>query len=127
MDSLRVLIKKYKPDFAQFGILSLYPNTEVFDQAVAKGLIDGNKWNEWALDPINKDLVVDHWNEFISTMDLVKLQKLAYKKFYFRPIIILKEIMRVRSFHQFKTKLIGAIKVLEIKNMFNERHRHVNQ
>ncbi len=127
MDSLKVLIKKYKPDFAQFGILSLYPNTEVFDQAVAKGLIDGNKWNEWALDPINKDLVVDHWNEYITTKDLVRLQKTAYKKFYFRPSVILKEMFRVRSFHQFKTKLIGAIKVLEIKNMFNERHRHVNQ
>ena len=97
------------------------------NQAVEKGLINGNKWNEWALDPTNQELVVDHWNEYITTMDLVKLQKTAYKKFYFRPSVILKELSRVRSFHQLKTKFFGAIKVLEMKNMFNERHRHVSQ
>ena len=52
LDSLNVLIKEYKPDFAQFGILSLYPNTEVYDQAVSKGLIEGDKWNKWALNPV---------------------------------------------------------------------------
>ena len=57
---------------------------------------------------------------------LVKLQKTAYKKFYFRPKIILNELLRIRSFHEFKTKLSGAIKVLELKNMLNERHRHNN-
>ena len=128
LNSLQVLIKQYKPDYAQFGILSLYPNTEVYDQAVEKKLIDGNKWNDWALDPLKKELIVDHWNEFIPTIELIKLQKMAYKKFYFRPSIILKEILSVRSFHQFKTKFFGAIKVIEVKNMFNERHRqHVNQ
>jgi len=123
-DGINILIKKYKPDFAQFGVLSLYPNTEIYDQAVDKGLIDGNKWNKWVVDPVNNSLVVDHWNEYISTIDLVRIQKSAYKKFYFRPSIIFKELLRLRSFHQFKTKFIGAIKVLGVKKLSNERHRN---
>ena len=121
-DGFKILTKQYKPDFAQFGILSLYPNTEVYDQAVEKGLIEGGKWNKWALDPVNTELTVDHWNEFISTQDLVRIQKSIYKKFYFRPFVIFKELLRLRSFHELKTKFIGAIKVYGIKRMSNERH-----
>ena len=121
-DGFKILTKQYKPDFAQFGILSLYPNTEVYDQAVEKGLIEGGKWNKWALDPVNTELVVDHWNEFISTQDLVRIQKSVYKKFYFRPSVVFKELLRLRSFHELKTKFIGAIKVFGIKRLSNERH-----
>ena len=121
-DGFKVLTKQYKPDFAQFGILSLYPNTEVYDQAVEKGLIEGNKWNKWALDPIDTELIVDHWNEFISTKDLVRIQKSVYKKFYFRPSVIFKELLRLRSFHELKAKFLGALKVLGIKGVSNERH-----
>ena len=38
LKSIKTVTYEYKPDYAQFGILSLYPNTEVYDQAVEKGL-----------------------------------------------------------------------------------------
>ena len=126
IESLNVLRKKYRPDYAQFGILSLYPNTQIYDQAVEKNLIEKDKWNKWALDPLGNELIVDHWNEFISTQRLVELQKLAYKSFYFRPSVIIKEFFRVRSFHEFKAKVRGALTVLEFKSIGNERHRNVN-
>ena len=47
IESLNVLRKKYRPDYAQFGILSLYPNTQIYDQAVEKNLIEKDKWNKW--------------------------------------------------------------------------------
>ena len=46
--SINTLTHEYSPDFAQFSILALYPNTEIYDQAVAKGLIKDGTWSEWA-------------------------------------------------------------------------------
>ena len=81
MKSIKIVTFEYQPDYAQFGILSLYPNTEVYDQAVAKGLIKDGKWNEWAMDPLKTKLKVEHWHEFVAMEKLVELQKKAYRIF----------------------------------------------
>ena len=124
-ESLNVLRKKYRPDYAQFGVLCLYPNTEIYDQAVEKNLIEKDKWNKWALAPLESELIVDHWDEFIPTPRLIELQKIAYKSFYFRPSVIFREFLRVRSLHEIKAKIIGALTVLDFKSIVNERHRNV--
>ena len=99
---------------AKFGILSLYPNTEVYDQAVAKGLIKDGKWNEWAMDPLKTKLIVEHWHEFVPMEKLVELQKKAYRIFYFRPSVIWRQLKQIRSFYEIKVKIRGAISVLGI-------------
>ncbi len=104
----------YDPDYAQFAILSLYPNTEIYEQAIRKGLIKSGKWNEWVMDP-SADFEIDHWNEFLSTPDLVRLQRLAYRKFYLRPKIIFRSLLRITSFYELKTKIRGALKVIGIR------------
>ena len=85
MNSIKILTNDYRPDYAQFSILALYPNTEVYDQAIAKGLIEDGKWNEWARDPLNAKLKVEFWNEFVTKKELIELQKKAYRIFYLRP------------------------------------------
>jgi len=113
--SIKKLAYEYRPDYAQFSILRLYPNTEVFDQAVAKGLIDKDKWSKWAKDPLKTPLIVDHWDEFVTAEQLVELQKKAYRIFYFRPSVIWNMIKRIRSFHQIKVKTVAMLKVMGIK------------
>ena len=119
MNSIKTVTYEYKPDYAQFGILSLFPNTEVYDQAVAKGLIKDGQWNEWARDPLNAKLKVGHWNEYVSMEKLVELQKKAYRIFYFSPSVIWGQIKQIKSFHEFKTKLKGALNVLGINFKFD--------
>jgi radical SAM superfamily enzyme YgiQ (UPF0313 family) len=116
LKSIKILTHDYRPDYAQFSILSLYPNTEVYDQAVAKGLIKDGKWNEWARDPLNSKIKVDHWNEFVSWDQLLKLQKKAYRMFYLRPTSIWNMIKRLRSFDELWIKIKGGLDVLGIKN-----------
>jgi hypothetical protein len=36
--------------------------------------------------------------------------------------VIFKELLRLRSFHELKAKFLGALKVLGIKGVSNERH-----
>ena len=94
------------PDYAQVSILSLYPNTQLFNEAVAKGFIPPEKWREFARNP-SRDILIDHWEEFLSIRELVALQKYAYRRYYLRPSYIIRSIMSTRTLYEFKTKLRG--------------------
>lgn len=100
------------PDYAQVSILTLYPNTQMFDDGVAKGLVDEQRWRNWVLDP-KPNFVVDHWTEFMNLPDLLSEQKKAYRRFYFRPKYILRSIWATRSLYEFWAKARGAMTLLE--------------
>ncbi|OHC74128.1 MAG: hypothetical protein A3G18_04640 [Rhodospirillales bacterium RIFCSPLOWO2_12_FULL_58_28] len=101
------------PDYAQFSILTLYPNTELYEEAAAKGIIRADRWEEWVVDP-RPGFIVDHWEEHLSLRELVKLQKWAYRRFYFRLRYILRSALRTRSLVELGAKAAGALKLLKI-------------
>jgi radical SAM superfamily enzyme YgiQ (UPF0313 family) len=111
LDNIKFLID-LDPDYAQFNIMTLYPHTEAYDQAVEKGLIKDGRWQKFSLNP-TKDFRVDHWEENISMENLVKLHKLAYKKFYFRPKYILRSALKTKSPFELISKFRGALKILK--------------
>lgn len=110
IDNINFLIK-LDPDYAQFNIMTLYPHTKAYDQAVEKGLIEDGRWQRFAENPTS-DFVVDHWEEFIPMTELVQLHKLAYKKFYFRPRYIFKSALKTTSPFELMSKFRGALKIL---------------
>ena len=118
LNSIKILTHDYRPDYAQFSILALYPNTEVYDQAIAKGLIEDGKWNEWARDPLNAKLKVEFWNEYVTKKELIELQKKAYRIFYLRPSSIWSMIKQLRSLDEFKIKAKAALDILGINFNF---------
>ena len=85
---------------------------------MAKGLIVDGKWNEWARDPLNAKLKVEHWHEFVSREQLVELQKKAYRMFYLRPSSIWNMMKQLRSFDEFKIKAKAALDILGINFKF---------
>ncbi|MBI5162485.1 MAG: cobalamin B12-binding domain-containing protein [Magnetospirillum sp.] len=101
------------PDYAQISILTLYPNTELYDQGVAKGLVDAEAWRRWVLDP-KPGFKVDHWEEHLDLATLVKLQKGAYRSFYFRPRYILRSLMQTGSLYELAAKAKGALTLLNL-------------
>jgi len=98
------------PDYAQVSILSLFPNTELFEQAADKGLISAARWRDFALAP-TADFHLDHWLESLSMAELLSLQKEAYRRFYLRPRYIRRSLLATASWHEFKAKLSGAMKL----------------
>jgi radical SAM superfamily enzyme YgiQ (UPF0313 family) len=98
------------PDYAQFSILSLFPNTELFADAARHGLIDPNRWNAFASLPTS-DFYVDHWEEHISLNELLRLQQDSYRRFYLRPRYIWRSLVSTCSWHEFTSKLHGAMKL----------------
>lgn len=99
------------PDYAQFSILSLFPNTELFADAARRGLIDPVRWNDFARNPA-PDFYVDHWEEFIPLGELLRLQRESYRRFYLRPRYIWRSLMSTSSRHEFASKLRGALKLI---------------
>jgi radical SAM superfamily enzyme YgiQ (UPF0313 family) len=100
------------PDYAQFSILSLFPNTELFANAARLGLIEPSRWNEYARNP-SPEFYVDHWEEFIPLDLLLKLQRESYRRFYLRPQYVWRSLITTCSWHELKSKLHGALRLLQ--------------
>jgi len=101
---------KLDPDYAQIGILCLYPNTKAYDMAVEKKLADYQKWVDFSLSP-EKNFKIDHWNEFLDDKTLLDLKKTAYKKYYLRMKYIMRQIFDTRSVYELRSKIRGAMTI----------------
>lgn len=99
------------PDYAQFAILSLFPHTELFNEAGRRGLIEPARWSEFARNPSPR-FYVDHWDEFIPVPRQLELQRESYRRFYLRPRYIWRSIVSTRSLHEFRSKLQGVLRLL---------------
>lgn len=102
------------PDYAQFGILCLYPHTQVHKDAIALGIAEAGIWEKFSLQPYD-EFRVEHWTQYLSVSELVKLQKESYRRFYFRPKYILGSIKNTTTWHEFKSKAGGILKLLNLK------------
>ena len=101
------------PTYAQFGVLALFPHTEIFDDAVKRGFIDLSRWQDFVIRP-KPGFKVDHWVEHLSLADLARLQRRCYKRFYFRLGYILRSALKTRSLHELVSKTTGAIRILTV-------------
>ena len=94
------------PDEVQFNITTIYPGTEMFSWADSQGLITTKDWNCYGM----SDVVWELPN--LKPEVIQKYYHMAHKKFYLRPKIILRRLMRIRTFAQFKQEIKGALAVV---------------
>jgi len=95
-----------KPDYAIIEILRLFPYTQLYNEASARGIIDAERFRSFLHDP-RPDFIIDHWEEFFSARQLVRFQKQAYRKFYFRPSYFIQNIKNTQTLFEFKNKVLG--------------------
>ena len=111
LDNIKFLIS-LNSDYALINIMNLYPHTQVYNEAVKKGLIKNGEWEEFCLNP-SSSFKVSHWTEFLSEKQLVKLHRQSYRMFYvYRPKYIFKSVINTRSIHEFKSKTDGFKKLI---------------
>ena len=99
------------PDYTLIGVLMLLPNTEIYGEAVKKGIVDQDKWIQFSLNP-TKEFAIEYWTEYMSVAELIELRKKAYKRFYMRPKYFLRSILSIRTWYEFKTKAKGFLTLL---------------
>ncbi len=101
--------KEIEADYASFNIAVPRVQTSFRDEALEQGLIE------------EEDIVMDQSGSFIamgtgklSANDVMKLKKLAYRKFYFRPSYLLKRVVDLASWQELKNHLTEGWYVLKL-------------
>jgi len=106
--------KWLKPDFVHMTILTPFPATDIYFQALSKGVFKNDVWKEFAKNP-DENFEPPCWEENFTRQELEKLLIKGYKTFYTRPSYIIKNLFKIRSFGEFKRKTKAGIKVIFMK------------
>ena len=92
-------------DYATFFITTPIPGTDLYKIALEKGFISVNpRWEDFA--PITKGCPPLVQNN-LTKEELLKWQKKAFREYYLRPKVILKKLLKIRSFQDIKSILEG--------------------
>jgi radical SAM superfamily enzyme YgiQ (UPF0313 family) len=108
-------MKKLNPDFVQITLLTPFPGTRVYQWALEQKLFN-DYWRDFAKNP-QTGFKTKYWTKELSNDELEKLLTIAYKKFYIRPIYIIKRLFKIRSLSEFLRKLRAGLKVINMKNV----------
>ena len=98
---------KLDPDEVQFNIATPYPGTEFFCWAEERQYIKSYNWDDYSYANIVLEL---------PGLNREKLQyyyELAHRKFYFRPRIIVRRLLNIRSWDQLKQELKGGLSLFK--------------
>jgi len=106
------LAKELDPDFAHFTVMAPFPATPLYDMGIKEGILKRDYWKEFVDNP-TKDFVPPLWEENMRREELIKMLEYAYKSFYIRPRYIIKEMLKVRSFREFKRKAKAGLKIFK--------------
>ncbi len=102
-------VKRLNCRYVLISICTPFPHTEFNKIAKEKGWMVNDEYQP--LDPIrNAQVSYPH----LTKEELEKIIKNAYKGFYFRPRIIIGEVLRVRSFNDFVNKFKTAWKIFRM-------------
>ena len=92
------------PDYVLFGIMTPYPDTDIFRDGVKKGILDPDHWQRFILDP-KPGFKPQMWTEHMSEDDLNEMLEIAFKRFYIRPKLLFKKLIEIRNIKDFGRKL----------------------
>jgi radical SAM superfamily enzyme YgiQ (UPF0313 family) len=82
-------------NYAQFTVLTPFPDTEIYEYYMHNGL--GNYWAEYTLDPTRERPPVELFGTAITRQEASDFVRSAYRRFYFRPKIIMHRALKLRS------------------------------
>lgn len=100
--------KKIDPDIATFSITTPFPGTEIYNVALKSGEFKNISFENYRPYETRKLAYVP---KGLTAETVIKFQEKAYKEFYFRPKIFIREILKIRSFTMLQAKVLGLLSV----------------
>lgn len=99
-------------DFFQLSISTPYPGTQLFKQALEEGRLSHTNFKLYGQsEPLVR---LDE----LTAEDIQRFEKLAFRKFYLRPRMFLRQLSRIRNFRQLKD-LFNALNLLVANSLMN--------
>lgn len=107
MDTIQFAID-IDPHIAKFHILKPYPGTRVFNELKRQRLLLFTDYNQFGIHtPPVHELPPD-----LQPEDMVRFQKLAYRRFYLRPRKIMQQLQRLRTLNRIRLNINVGIALL---------------
>ncbi len=89
--------KLLDPDFSTFSVTVPYAGTEMYQEALSRGIIPYDYWLEYARKPTANFAVPYFWEEHLGKEELLRIRDEATRRFYFRPSYVLKQLRQTSS------------------------------
>lgn len=91
--------KILNPDFVQFHLLAPFKRTKIYELCNLRGKIFNNMFLDYDT-PYKVNFLPEN---FDSEEELIKIQKFAYRSFYFNPKKILEIVLKIKSLENLKS------------------------
>ena len=108
-DSMRATLhfsKELDIDLFQLNILTPYPGTQVYREALEKNLLLHTDWDFYGQGRVIMD------NPNLPAEEIYKFEKYALRSFYLRPRQILRQLKRITSFRHIRDLFMGLYTML---------------
>ena len=102
---------RLNPDFVMYNILTPFPGTTLYDEGVRDGVLDLNPWLKFMKAP-NEQFKAQVWDEYFTREELRDLLNLAYKKFYWRPAFVIRNLAQIRNPQDLMRKATAGLRLL---------------
>ena len=103
--------KKLDLNIAQFQVFIPLPGSSYYEKINRDGEIFAKSWKEY--NAFGKPIF--RYKELTPEL-MEKMQKKAYKQYYFRPKMLFKKLLEIRSFKQLMAYAMAGLAVLKFKN-----------
>ena len=110
VDTIKYSIK-LDPDFVMFNLMTPFPGTTLFDEGLRDGVLDLDPWMEFMRNP-DESFKAQVWDEHFTREELREMLEGAYRKFYWRPKFVMRNITQIRNATDFKRKATAGLRLL---------------
>ena len=107
--------KKLNPDYAQITMLTPFPGTKIYQQALNEKIYPDDYWQKFAQNP-QPGFQTQYWTKELSLDELKKLLTRFYKEFYLRPSYIFKRMIKIKSWPELLRKINAGFNVIKMKS-----------
>jgi anaerobic magnesium-protoporphyrin IX monomethyl ester cyclase len=110
LDTIQYAIK-LDPDFTMFNLLTPFPGTTLFDEGLEEGVLDLDRWMAFMRNP-DESFKAQVWDEHFTREELRELLDLAYKRFYWRPRFVARNLFQIRNLTDLRRKATAGLRLL---------------
>jgi anaerobic magnesium-protoporphyrin IX monomethyl ester cyclase len=110
LDTIEYSIK-LKPDFVMYNILTPFPGTTLYDEGMRDGVLDFDPWLKFMRAP-TEAFKAQVWDEYFTREELRQLLNYAYRRFYWRPEFVVKNLLQVRNAADLRRKATAGLRLL---------------
>ena len=110
LDTIEYSIK-LKPDFVMYNILTPFPGTTLYDEGVRDGVLNLEPWIDFMENP-TEEFKAQVWDEHFTRDELRDLLHFAYRRFYWRPKFVVRNLFQIRNVSDFTRKAKAGLRLL---------------